>query len=100
MDKAKVLSEVLEYITITHHTSGRLRLDISSKIRELKDLESYNIDEVFNLKGINEVKVNKILGKVTILYDDKIISKQSLDNLINAKNIDEINLALKELNIA
>lgn len=100
MNKAEILEKVLKYITITHHTNGRLRLDISSKIKELKDLENYNLDEVFAIDGISEVKVNKLLGKVTILYDFNLISKASLDNLINAKNIDEINEALKELNIA
>lgn len=99
MTKAEILAKILDYIKITHHSKGRLRLDISSKIRDVKELEGQNFDDVFNINGINEVKVNKILGKVTILYDAEVIEPNKLDNLINAKDKTQIANALKELKI-
>ena len=99
MTKAKILSDVLKYISITHHSKGRLRLDVSSKIRELKDIDPSCLDDVFKINGIDEVKVNKILGKVTILYNADIINPSFLDDLINAKDETQIVAALERLNI-
>lgn len=99
MKKSKILNDILPFVKIIHHSSGRLRLDVSSKIKELDNLDEINLDDVFNIKGILDLKVNKLLGKITILYDDKLLAMSSFENLLNSKNEDEIKLALKEFNI-
>ncbi|QKF64645.1 HMA2 domain-containing protein [Campylobacter corcagiensis] len=101
------LVSVLSHFRIIHHTHGRLRLRVSSKIKdEFKDtdlnisLEKFD-DMVNSLNGVKSVKFNKVIGSITIEYDKDEFSKSFWENIIINKDIDDfvsmINDKVKEV---
>lgn len=86
-----VLEEVIGYFSLIHSSSGRLRVRVSSQILKVKD--KINVDEVNDailaIDGIKEVKFNKIMGSITILYDENKISEQFWLDLLNGKGLNE-----------
>lgn len=100
MINAEKLVELAKYFTVIHHIKGRIRLRVSSKIKEqqgngmtLSDIE--NLPE--KIEGINKIKINKIVGSLTIEYNDDIFQKALWDNLIEGKNLDEVTVLINKL---
>lgn len=66
-----VLIESAPFFSIIHHSPGRLRVKIDRRIADAGikmtpgDIESLQKQ----IEGIKQVKINKIMGTATILYD-------------------------------
>ena len=92
MITAEKLVELAQYFTIIHHIKGRLRVRVSSKIKEQSgDISMSDIEKLpQKIKGIKKIKINKIVGSITIEYEDNIFAKELWDDLISGENSDEI----------
>lgn len=94
----KLLS-LAPYLTIIHHSKGRLRVRVSPKIKELaesvslKDIESLPL----KIEGIKKIKINKLLGSITVEYDNDIFKKELWDNLIDGKDLEEVSAIINTL---
>ncbi|TQR60361.1 HMA2 domain-containing protein [Campylobacter troglodytis] len=70
------LENFAQYFKIIHHVPGRIRLRASLKLKELfGKADSVKLDSFFeeakNLPMIKSFKINKLIGSLTIEYDDK-----------------------------
>lgn len=92
---SKDFFDIIKYFSIIHHTHGRIRLRVDPNIVKEGYELSYIKTIIKNIKGINDISVNKIIGSVTIKYDKDILQKDFFDDLIKGKNIEEV---LKQLN--
>ena len=92
MITAEKLVELSKYFTTIHHIKGRLRVRVSSKIKEQsKDISISDIEELpQKIDGIKKIKINKIIGSITIEYDNNIFPKELWDDLIDGKNSQEV----------
>lgn len=97
MDKIDYLIRLRQYLKIIHHTKGRIRLDINLGIKKEKDLleQDFNLD----IKGIQEVKVNKILGKITINYDKDIIAQDDINTLFESDDKNTLEQIIKKYEV-
>lgn len=92
MVKIEDLLRCVPYFSIIHHTKGRVRLRVDAKIEDeaqdlgvdfLNDLPTY-------IKGIKKIKVNKIIGSITIVYDDSIFRPSLWEELLKGNISDEL----------
>jgi len=99
MITADKLVELAPYFTVIHHTKGRIRVRVSPKIQEQG--KNVSIEEIETLPqkidGINKIKVNKIIGSITIEYNSDIFKKELWDNMIAGNNLDEITEIINKL---
>lgn len=93
------LVDLASYFTIIHHTRGRIRVRVSPKIKEQG--ENVSIADIEDLPqkidGIKKIKINKLVGSITIEYNDEIFKKELWDDLIEGENLDEIVQILNKL---
>ncbi|OPA79772.1 hypothetical protein BFG05_01325 [Campylobacter pinnipediorum subsp. pinnipediorum] len=84
--------KVVSYFKPISHTPGRLRVRVNPKIKELSnEIDVSSLDSMINkINGINNVKINKIIGSVTIEYDKMVFDKQIWDDLLSGNNIENI----------
>lgn len=89
---AQDLVKIASYLTPISHTIGRIRVRVSPKIKELaKDIQLSDLDSVIlNLNGIKNVKFNKIIGSITIEYDNAIFPKELWEDLLNGRNLETL----------
>ncbi|NQY21222.1 MAG: hypothetical protein HRT40_07920 [Campylobacteraceae bacterium] len=91
--------KMASYFTTISHTPGRLRVRVSMKIKKessnlsIKDIET--IPDKIN--GIISIKVKKLIGSVTILYDPSVFSSSLWEDLINGENLEEITTLINNL---
>lgn len=86
------LAKIVKYFSPIAHTPGRLRVRLSSKIKELSgDLNLGSLDEIITkIDGIKNVKFNKLIGSVTIQYDPAIFAPDVWDDLLAGRNLAKI----------
>ncbi|MDR1976762.1 MAG: hypothetical protein LBQ18_07190 [Campylobacteraceae bacterium] len=94
--------QLSNYLSIIHHTKGRIRVSISPKIRELKEeFEKLSINKakesLNKIEGIKDFKFIALLGTVTIIYDGGIFSAQMLEDFINGQNTQEVTTFINTL---
>lgn len=85
---------LLSFFSIIHHSKGRIRLRASLKLKQeiekLSNPNNFTLNDVENLpskiKGIENVKINKLLGSVTILYNDLIFPSSLWEDIIKNKD--------------
>lgn len=85
---------LLSFFSIIHHSKGRIRLRASLKLKQeiekLSNPNDFTLKDVENLpskiKGIENVKINKLLGSVTILYNDLIFPSSLWEDIIKNKD--------------
>lgn len=99
MITAEKLIEVSSYLTLIHHTKGRIRVRVSKKIKEQSEnITLADIEDIPNkINGIKKVKINKIIGSITIEYDNSIFPDSLWSDLLNQQNLDEIVKIINEL---
>lgn len=100
MINAEKLVELAQYFTIIHHIKGRIRIRVSSKIKEQQN-SNVTLSDIENLPqtidGINKIKINKIVGSITVEYDHEVFKKELWDNLVEGTNLDEVTLIINNL---
>lgn len=101
MINAEKLVELAQYFTIIHHIKGRIRIRVSSKIKEEQQNSNVTLSDIENLPqtidGINKIKINKIVGSITIEYDHELFKTEFWDNLFEGKNLDEVTEIINKL---
>lgn len=99
MIKTDDIINIAKYFTIIAHTPGRIRVRVNPKIKEeggnvtIEDIESLPK----KINGIKSIKVKKIIGSVTIMYEPSIFAPQLWEDLIKNENLDEITTLINEL---
>ncbi len=90
---------ITSYMSIIHHTSGRLRVRVSPKIKD--EANNVSLQDIENLpkkiNGIEKLKINKLMGSITILYDNKIFPFELWEDLILGNNKQEITQKINTL---
>ncbi|MDY0364555.1 MAG: hypothetical protein RBQ81_01690 [Arcobacteraceae bacterium] len=103
MINEQLLIELAKYCTIVHHINGRIRVRVNPKLKELnKDVRLEDIESLpSKIKGIKNIKINKIVGSITIEYDSSIFPYHLWEDLILQQNTDKlvdiINNLVKEI---
>lgn len=89
---AEKLIELGGYFSIIHQIKGRIRLRVNPKIKQhgetirLEDIEALPQ----KIKGIKSLKINKIVGSLTIEYDPFIFPDHLWKDLVEGKNSEEL----------
>ncbi|MFV0481314.1 MAG: hypothetical protein ACK5LP_04960 [Campylobacteraceae bacterium] len=98
------LLKISKYLSVIHHSRGRLRVRISPEIVKLKDdfdgkkLSLTSISDIpKKINGIKDVKVIPLMGSVTINYDDSIFPMKLWEDLISGDNLTETTALLNKL---
>ena len=91
------LIEIGSYLTLIHHTKGRIRVRVSPKIKEQSSgITLEDIEDIPNkIDGIKKIKINKIIGSITIEYDNKVFPDKLWEDMINQENLEEIGTNIK-----
>jgi hypothetical protein len=94
------LIDFSSYLSIIHHIKGRIRLRVNPEIKKLNNsnMTLETIESIpKSIEGIHDVKINKIVGSVTITYDATIFPDELWVNLIEQKNLEHITSILNKL---
>ena len=89
-DIAPHILEFAKFFTKVSHTNGRIRMRIDPKIKEIDntfDLENF-INCVKKIDGIIDLKLNLLIGSITVFYDNEIFSKELWNDFLEQKNTD------------
>lgn len=99
MITADKLIEISSYLTLIHHTKGRIRVRVSPKIKEQSsDITIEDIEDIPNkINGIKKVKINKIIGSITIEYDNSIFPDHLWKDLLEQNNLENIAKIINDL---
>ena len=86
------IRDLASYCSIIHHTNGRIRVRASPKIKKYQGEASLRDIEVMpqKIEGIKKIKINKLVGSITIEYDHEVFEKRLWDDLFNGENLDEV----------
>lgn len=84
------IEKIATFFHIIHHSAGRIRLRVSKefqrKVESIGEEKLLNLFEgVKNLAVIKNIKINKIIGSVTIEYDKKIFEPKLWELWFNQK---------------
>ncbi len=96
---AEKLVELGRYFSIVHQIKGRLRVRVNPKIKShgetvcIEDIEALPQ----KIEGIKSLKINKIVGSVTIEYDPTLFPDHLWSNLLKGENLEEIIAVLTKL---
>jgi hypothetical protein len=95
----KDIINITSYFSIIAHTPGRLRVRVSPKIKKSGgNITIEDIEDISNkIDGIKSIKVKKIIGSVTILYEPAIFSSSLWENLIKNENLEELTVLINKL---
>lgn len=93
------LIQISSYLTLVHHIKGRIRVRVSPKIKEQSsNITLEDIEDIPNkIEGIKKIKINKIVGSITIEYDNSIFPDKLWVDLIKQENLEEIANILNKL---
>ncbi len=99
MIKTEDIIKIASYFTIVAHSPGRLRVRVNPKIKnENSNISIEDIEQIPNkIKGIKNIKVNKVIASVTITYDANIFKPEVWEDLINKRNLEEITKIINNL---
>lgn len=88
----KTLIEVAKYFAIIHHIKGRIRVRVNPKIKDVhQDVTLGDIESLpKKINGIKSIKINKIVGSITIEYDHLIFPYNLWEDMILQKNTEHL----------
>lgn len=99
MIKTEDIIKIANYFSIIAHTPGRLRVRVNPKIK--KEGGNITLADIENLPnkidGIKEIKIKKIIGSVTIMYEPTIFRPSLWEDLIAHRNLDEVSEIINKL---
>lgn len=98
VDTQKLL-EIASYLSIIHHIKGRIRVRVNPKIKEQgKNISIKDIEDIANkINGIKKIKINKVVGSITVEYDHIIFPDQLWKDMIEGENLEDIVKRINEL---
>lgn len=91
--------KISSFLTKIHHIKGRIRVRVSPKIKNesngvtINDIES--LPEKIN--GIKSIKINKIVGSITVMYDNETFPYELWEDLLAQNNLEQIAQILTKL---
>lgn len=97
------LQRLTKYLSIVHHSKNRIRLRASLAIKkEASDIDLNLINDLpSKIEGIKEVKINKLIGSITISYDSTIFPPNLWEELVSGdfsnELVDKFSKILKEV---
>lgn len=102
--KPKDLQIFQDYFSIIHHTKGRIRLRINSKLKQYTENDTVDfrlfLEILEQTPLVLSTKLNTLIGSLTICYDYRLLNPKVFENLIRGENLEEIteiiNYYLKE----
>ena len=84
------------HIQIVHHTKGRVRFKIDTKIQNYSDkIDLANLDK--KIEGIKNVALNKLARSLTIEYEHTLIAQTLWDELANSDDYADVAYKLNNL---
>lgn len=99
MIKKEDLVKLASYVSIIHHTKGRIRLRVSPSIK--KEAQNFDADMIKNfpkeIDGIKNVKINKLIGSITINYDEEVFAFSTWEDLVSGNINDELMQSIEKL---
>lgn len=91
------LVSLAKYLSIIHHSKNRIRLRVSPSIKS----EAYDISMIDSLAtqvdGIKDIKINKIIGSITINYDSNIFGANVWEELVSGNISEELMQKIQNL---
>ena len=98
--KPSELDLLSDYISIIHHTPGRIRLRASLKLKNLAQeskIEAKELmDKLNQIPLIKEIKFNKLIGSLTLHYDKDMLEPSLWEDAINGRNLDKIAMIINK----
>lgn len=90
---------IASYFSIIAHTPGRLRVRVNPKIKKSgSSITIEDIEDIPNkIDGIKSIKVKKIIGSVTILYEPTVFPPSLWEDLIKNENLEELTELINKL---
>lgn len=94
-----ILKQVADYCSLIHSTPGRIRVRVSPKIKDLQnEVNLHKLDEIIEkIEGIHSVKFNKMVGSITILYDNHKFPQEIWHDLLNGTNLENISQKINQI---
>jgi hypothetical protein len=91
--------KVASYFSVIAHTPGRLRVRVNPKIKnESGNIFLQDIEDLPNrINGIKSIKIKKIIGSVTIMYEPTIFAPKLWEDLISNNNLEELTQLINKL---
>ena len=93
--------KIASYLKKIHHTKGRIRVRVSPKIKDESKSSGITIEDIESLptkiKGIKTIKINKIVGSITVTYDNDIFPYEIWEDLLAQRNLENILKILTKL---
>lgn len=87
--KKPVLPSFFDILEVKHYISGRMRVKIPSLQYNLEKEDEIR-KQLLNLKGINSVEINTLIGSVLVRFDETIIEPVMLIGIIlNVAGLEE-----------
>ena len=97
--RSEDIVRIASYMSIIHHTKGRLRVRVSPKIEnEARGITLKDIEALSNkIDGIEKLKINNLMGSITIIYDCEVFPYELWEDLIAGNNIEDITEKINNL---
>ncbi|QKF66164.1 hypothetical protein AVENP_0590 [Arcobacter venerupis] len=91
--------KIASFFSIIAHTPGRLRVRVNPKIKnESGNISLSDIENLPNkIDGIINIKINKIIASVTIIYEPTIFKPKHWEDLVKNENIEELSILINRL---
>lgn len=99
MIKTEDIVKITSFFTIIAHSPGRLRVRVNPKIKN--EASNISLNEIENIpkkiNGILDIKINKLIASVTILYNPEIFKPKLWEDLIKNENLEEVTTLINKL---
>lgn len=99
MIKTEDIVKITSFFTIIAHSPGRLRVRVNPKIKN--EASNISLNEIENIpkkiSGILDIKINKLIASVTILYNPEIFKPKIWEDLIKNENLEEVTTLINKL---
>ena len=91
--------QIASFLTKVHHIKGRIRVRVSPDIK--KHSHGVSINDIQDLprkiQGIKSIKINKMIGSITVMYDNDIFPYELWEDLLFKRNLENLNHILNQL---
>lgn len=86
--------KIASYLSKIHHVKGRIRVRVNPKIQEEAKNSGVTLEDIQSLPqkidGIKSIKINKVVGSITVVYDNSIFPYELWEDLLAGKNLEQI----------